>query len=83
MGWRFAVEIIAVLIMSGVVGSIFYGTFKGTLSLNFRTVQFLAISFLVPAILVLAVERAIGSEATSAFIGIIVGYTLSVIGKTE
>jgi hypothetical protein len=83
MGWRFAVEIIAVLIMFGASGGIYYGVIKGIITLNLRTIQFLAISFLVPAVLVLAMERAIGSESTSALIGIIIGYTLSVIGKTE
>ena len=83
MGWRFAVEIIAVLIMFGAVGGTYYGVMKGIIALNVRTIQFLAIAFLVPAVLVLAMERAIGSEATSALIGIIVGYALSVIGKSE
>jgi hypothetical protein len=83
MEWRIAVEIIAVLIMFGVVGGVFYGALKGTLALSFRTIQFLAISFLVPAVLILAMERAIGSEASSAFIGIIIGYALSVVGKGE
>jgi len=83
MGWRSAVEIIAVLIMSGVVGGIFYGTLKGKLTLNIRTIQFLAVSFLVPAIVILSMERAIGSDATSALMGIIVGYVLSVLGKFE
>ena len=83
MEMRFAVEIIAVLTMSGVVGGIFYGALKGTLTLNFRTIQFLAIAFLVPAVIVLAMERTIGSEVTSALIGIIIGYVLSVLGKAE
>jgi len=83
MAWRFAVEINAALIMFGVAGGIFYGALKGTLTLNFRTVQFLAIAFLVPAVLILSMERAIGSEATSALFGIIIGYILSVLGKTE
>lgn len=83
MGWRILVEIIAALIMFGVVGGIFYGALKGSLTLNVRTIQFLAISFLVPAILILSMERAIGSEATSALMGIVVGYVLSVLGKHE
>ena len=83
MAWRFAVEFIAAVIMFGVVGGIFYGAFRGTLSLNFRTIQFMAVSFLVPAILILSLERAISSEATSALMGIIVGYVLSVLGKGE
>jgi len=83
MEWRFAVEIIAVLIMFGAVGGIFYGALKGILALNFRTIQFVAIAFLVPAILIMSLERTIGSEASSAFIGIIIGYVLSVLGKAE
>ena len=83
MAWRIVVEVIAVLIMLGTVGGIYYGVIKGTLAVNLRTIQFMVISFLVPAIMVLSMERAIGSEATSALIGIIVGYVLSVMGKTE
>ena len=83
MAWRIVVEVIAVLIMFGTVGGIYYGVMKGTIPLNLRTIQFLAISFLVPAIMVLSMERAIGSESTSALIGIIVGYALTVIGKVE
>lgn len=83
MGWRFAVEIIAVLIMFGVLGGAYYGVSRGIIALNLRTVQVLAVSFLVPAVMILAMERAIGSEATAALVGIIVGYTLSVIGHRE
>ena len=45
MGWRFAVEIIAVLIMFGAVGGLYYGVIKGIIALNVRAIQFLAISF--------------------------------------
>jgi len=83
MGWRYVVEIVAVLIMVGGVGGIFYGVFKGTITLSFRTIQFLAIAFVVPAILILSMERTIGNEATAALIGMIVGYALSGIGRSE
>ena len=80
---RFAVEIIAVLIMLSAVGGIFYGVFRGTITLSFRTIQFLAVSFVVPAIIVLSMERSIGNEASAALIGMIVGYTLSGSVKSE
>ena len=83
MGWRYVVEVVAVLLMVGGVGGIFYGVFKGTITLSFRTIQFLAIAFVVPAILIMSLERTIGNEATAALIGTIVGYALSGIGKSE
>jgi hypothetical protein len=83
MEWKYFVEIVAVLIMVGGVGGIFYGVFKGTITLSFRTIQFLAIAFGVPAIMILSMERSIGNEATAALIGMIVGYALSGIGRSE
>ena len=83
MGWRLLIEIIAGLIMLGGVGGIFYGVFKGTLALSFRTIQFLAIAFVVPAVLILSMEGKLGNEATATLIGTIAGYALSGISKGE
>ena len=83
MGWRLLIEIIAGLIMLGGVGGIFYGVFKGTITLSSRTIQFLAIAFVVPAIIILSMERAIGNESTSALIGTIAGFALSGLTKSE
>ena len=83
MAWRYVVEIIAVLIMVGGVGGIFYGVFKGTIALSVRTLQFLAIAIVVPAVLILSLERSIGSESTAALIGTIVGYVLAGGVKNE
>jgi len=83
MGWRYVVEIVAVLIMLGGVGGIFYGVFKGTIALSSRTIQFLAIAFALPMILILSLEGRVGSDATSAVIGMVVGYTLSELSKKE
>lgn len=83
MGWRYSIEIIAVLIMLGSVGGILFGVIKGTIALSSRTVQFLAVAFVLPMIMVLAMERGIGNEAAAALIGTIVGYTLSGLGRTE
>lgn len=83
MGWRFTVEIVAVLIMLGGVGGIFYGVFKGTIALSVRTLQFLAITFVVPAVLILSLERSLGNESTAALLGTIVGYVLAGGVKSE
>ncbi|NTW59806.1 MAG: hypothetical protein HGB21_10245 [Nitrospirae bacterium] len=83
MSWRFVVEIIAVLIMLGGIGGISYGVFKGTIALSARTLQFLAIAFIVPAVLILSLERSIGSESTAALYGTIVGYVLAGGVKSE
>jgi hypothetical protein len=77
------IEVIAVLIMIGGAGGILYGVLKGTLALSFRTIQFLIIAAGVPAIMLLSLERGIGSDATSALLGVIVGYALSGIGRSE
>jgi hypothetical protein len=83
MGWRFTVEILAVLIMLGGVSGIFYGVFKGTITLSVRTLQFLAISMVIPAVLILSLERSIGNESTAALLGMIVGYVLAGGVKNE
>jgi hypothetical protein len=83
MGWRFTVEILAVLIMLGGVGGIFYGVFKGTIALSVRTIQFLAIAMIVPAVLILSLERSIGNESSAALLGTIVGFVLAGGVKNE
>ena len=83
MAWRYIVEVVAVLIMLGGVGGIFYGVFKGTITLSVRTLQFLAISIVVPAILILSLEQSLGKESTSALLGAIVGYVLAGGVKNE
>ncbi len=83
MGWRYMLEFAAMLIMIGGVGGIFYGVAKGTIAFSFRTIQLLAIIFVLPVVMILALERAIGNEAGAALIGTVVGYALSGIGKSE
>ena len=80
---KYAVEIIAALIMVGAVGGIFYGVFKGTITLSARTVQFLAVSFVLPAIIIMSMEHVMGTDSSAAFIGIIVGYVLAGLTRSE
>ncbi len=83
MGWRYAVEIIAVLIMLVGVGGILYGVLKGTIAFSIRTIQFLAVAFALPTILILSFERGLGNESTAALLGTIVGYFLAGMNKGE
>ena len=83
MAWRYIVEVVAVLIMLGGVGGIFYGVFKGTITLSVRTLQFLSIAIVVPAVLILSLERSLGNESTAALFGTIVGYVLAGGVKNE
>jgi len=63
MGWRSAVETITVLIMLG-GGGITLDVFKGTIALSIRTLQYLAIAFAVPAVLILSFERSFSSDSS-------------------
>jgi len=83
MALRYIVEIVAVLIMLGGVGGIFYGVFKGTITLSVRTLQFLSIAIVVPAVLILSLERSLGNESTSALLGAIMGFVLAGGVKNE
>ena len=83
MWLKYVVESVAVLILLGGVGGIMYGVFKGTIELSSRTIQFLAVAFALPMILILSFEGRIGSDATSAFIGMVVGFALSEITRRE
>ena len=80
---KYLIEVLAVLMMIGGAGGILYGVFKGTLVFSGRTIQFLAIASALPAIMVLAMERAINGETAAAIIGTIVGFALSSMTKSE
>lgn len=48
-----------------------------------RSIQFLAVGFIFPTILILAEETILSAEATAALIGVLAGYLLSGIEKYE
>lgn len=83
MWWRIIVEVAAVLVMLGGVGGILYGVLKGTLAFSARTLQFMTIACVLPATLILSLERALGNEGTAAILGIVTGFVLSGFGKNE
>lgn len=74
------IEIVALLIMAiGVGGFLMLRSQEG--GVTRRALQFLAIVLIVPAILILALEGVLPSEATSALVGAIIGYALSGVGQ--
>ena len=77
------IELIAGLIMFfGLVGT-FYIRISLKKGIGLRAIQFMAIIFLVPVILILALEKILTSETIAALLGAVSGYTLSGIGQDE
>lgn len=77
------VEVAAVLIMAGALGGILYDRIKKNKGIGVRVIQFLAVSFVIPTVLILALEAKLSTDATAAILGAVVGYVLSGIGKDE
>jgi hypothetical protein len=75
------IAIIGVLIMAGGLGGIFYLIIKQNATLGMKTIQFLAIVFILPMMLVLGVTNVLGRETIGTIIGVVVGYVLSGFGK--
>ena len=80
---RQLIELIAASIMIVGVFGVFYDRIKHKKGIGVRVIQFLAVVFVVPAILILALERVLSTESTATLLGTIIGYVLSGIGKDE
>jgi len=77
------IELIAAIIMICGLAGILYDRIKYKKGIGVRVIQFLAVVFVVPAILILALEGILSTESTAALLGAIIGYILSGIGKDE
>lgn len=77
------VEGVAAILMVLALGGILYDRIKRQKGIGVRVIQFLAVCFVIPALLILALEGKISTEVTGTLIGTIIGYTLSGIGKDE
>ena len=78
---RLWIELFAVLIMAGGLGGIFYLIIKQNAIIGIKTIQFIAIVFILPMLLILGLEGSIGRETMSVLLGTIVGVLLSGTGK--
>jgi hypothetical protein len=75
------IAIIGALIMAGGLGGIYYLIIKQNATLGMKTIQFLAIVFVLPLMLVLGVMNVLGRETIGTLLGVVVGYVLSGFGK--
>ncbi len=80
---KYFIEVLVALMMIGGAGGILYGVLKGTLAFSGRTIQFLALTVALPAMVLLAMESRMGSEAVSGIVGVVVGFALSSMTKHE
>ena len=75
------IAIIGALIMAGGLGGIYYLIIKQRATLGMKTIQFLAIVFILPLMLVLGIMNVLGRETIGTILGVVVGYVLSGFGK--
>lgn len=75
------IGLIAVLIMAGGLGGVFYLIIKQNVSIGNKTIQFLAIIFVLPLLVVLGLFNVLGRESIGTIVGVVVGYVLSGIAK--
>jgi uncharacterized membrane protein len=71
------IAVIAALIMAGGLAGIFYLIIKQNAVIGARTIQFIAIVFVLPLMIVLGLINVIGRETIGPLIGVIIGYVLS------
>lgn len=71
------IGIIGALIMAGGLGGLFYLITKQNAVIGTKAIQFLAIVFVLPLILILGVMNVLGRETLGTIIGTVVGYVLS------
>ncbi len=75
--WQFWIGLIAVLIMAGGLGGIFYLVIKQNAGIGNKTIQFLAVVFVVPLMLILGIYGILRTETIGTLLGVIVGFVLS------
>ena len=75
------IGILGTLIMAGGLGGLFYLITKQNAVIGAKAIQFLAIVFVLPLVLVLGVTNILGRETIGTVIGTVIGYVLSGFSK--
>ncbi len=75
------IGIIGALIMAGGLAGLFYMIIKQGATIGNKTIQFLAIVFVLPLLLALGVTNVLGKETIGTVIGTVVGYVLAGLHK--
>ena len=71
------IAVIAVLIMAGGLGGIYYLIIKQNAVIGAKTIQFVAVIFFFPVLIVLGINNILGRETIGTLLGVLVGYVLS------
>ena len=71
------IAVIAVLIMAGGLGGIYYLIIKQNAVIGAKTIQFVAVIFFFPLMIVLGINNILGRETIGTLLGVLVGYVLS------
>ena len=83
MEFKGIIELLAAGIMvAGLIG-IFIERLITKRGIGVRVIQFLAVTLIIPSILILSLEGILEAQASATLFGTIVGYVLSGIGKDE
>jgi hypothetical protein len=83
MNMKTVIEITACIIMIFGVFGIFIERMCSKRGIGVRVIQFLTVTFILPIILILAIEQILSDQTTATLLGAVVGYILSGIGKDE
>lgn len=75
------IGLVAALIMAGGLGGLYYLIMKQKLTFGVRAIQFLAIVFVLPLLLILGLFNVLGRETIGVIVGVVVGYVLSGFSK--
>lgn len=75
------IAVIAVLIMAGGLGGIFYLVIKQQAAITNKLIQFVAVTFVLPLLVALGMMNVLGRETIGTLLGVVVGYVLSNFGK--
>ncbi len=74
---QFWIGLIGVLIMAGGLGGIFYLAIKQNAAIGNKTIQFLAIVFVLPLLLILGIFNVLRADSIGTIIGVIIGFVLA------
>jgi hypothetical protein len=75
------ISLLSVLIMAGGLGGVLYLVIKKQATINNKMIQFLAVTFVLPLLIILGIMNTLGRETIGTLLGVVVGYVLSGFGK--
>ena len=71
------ISVISLLIMAGGLYGIFYLVVKQNATIGVKTIQFLAVVFMLPLLIILGVNNVLRTETIGTLLGVLAGWVLS------